>query len=186
MFEIFKKCFEINLNDYENIKFSLEINKVVLGASIVLIIGIILFNTYRSTIRNVVMQLIRREANSEENAKTVDELRLNRTFALKYVFKGNNVLSKIVARVGEKQYSYDEYVALDKKERAKIDSVDFDSARFYLKEEERDLALSIVDKYATSPLRTAMAAALVGIVCICIIACMPGILNVIDKILKIL
>ena len=31
MSEILKKAFEINLNDYENINFNLEINKVVLG-----------------------------------------------------------------------------------------------------------------------------------------------------------
>ena len=31
MSEIFKKVFEINLNEYENIHFDVEINKVVVG-----------------------------------------------------------------------------------------------------------------------------------------------------------
>ena len=46
MFKFLRECFAINLNDYENINFSLEINKVVLGVSIAIIIGIILLKKF--------------------------------------------------------------------------------------------------------------------------------------------
>lgn len=184
MSEILKKAFEINLNDYENINFNLEINKVVLGASIALIIGIILFNTYRAKIRLVVMQLLRHEAYSEESAKTLAQLKIDKTFILKYLFKGNNILTKIVARVGEKRFTYEEYVALSKEERVKAELIDFEAAAFYIRDDKKEFALSIVDKYNTSITKTLLAILFVVSMCVCIISCMPGILNVLSNLLK--
>lgn len=184
MSEILKKAFEINLNDYENINFNLEINKVVLGASIALIIGIILFNTYRAKIRLLVMQLIRHEAYSEESGKTLMELRIDKTFVLKYLLNGNNILTKIVARVGEKHFTYEEYVALSKEERAKAELIDFETAAFYIRDDKKEFALSVVDKYNTSLTKTILAIVFVISMCVCVVFCMPGILNVISNLLK--
>ena len=184
MSEILKKAFEINLNDYENINFNLEINKVVLGASIALIIGIILFNTYRAKIRLVVMQLLRHEAYSEESAKTLAQLKIDKTFALKYLFKGNNILTKIVSRVGEKRFTYEDYVALSKEERVKAELIDFEAEAFYIRDDKKEFALSIVDKYNTSITKTLLAILFVVSICVCIISCMPGILNVLSNLLK--
>ena len=74
MLEGLKKCFDINLNDYENINFSLEINKAVLGAFVAIIVGVIFLNAYRGSMRFMIMQLTRHSATSEENAKTLKEL----------------------------------------------------------------------------------------------------------------
>lgn len=183
MSEALKNAFKINLSDYENISFDLEINKVILGASIALIIGIILFNTYRSKIRLVVMQLVRHEAYSVESAKTLTELRIDKTFILKYLFSGNNILTKIVARVGEKSYTYEEYVALSKEKREKAELIDFESEEFYIRDDKKDFALSVIDKYNTSLTKTILAIVFVMIMCVCVISCMPGILNVINNLL---
>ena len=50
MFEVLKKCFAINLNDYENINFNLEINKVIFGAFCALMVGVVILSIYRGTI----------------------------------------------------------------------------------------------------------------------------------------
>jgi len=183
MFEVLKKCFSINLNDYENISFSLEINKVVLGASVAFIIGIILLDTYRGNIRYMIMQLHRHDAYSEDNAKTLSELGLDKARVIKYLLTRDNMLTKMVARVGEKKYSYEEYISLGKKERAK-GKIDFGSAEFYIRENQTDRCAHVIEKYNISPTRTVLACAFVGIVCVCIVACMPGILNIVDNLLE--
>ena len=184
MFEVLKKCFAINLNDYENINFDLEINKVILGAFCALMVGIVLLSIYRGTVRTVLMQLIRHGASAEENAKTLEELGLEKSRAVKQFLSGDNILTKMVSRVGEKKYSYKEYTELSKEEMRKTDKVDFSSARFYIKEEMKDRANVFVEKYVTSIPRTAASCVFVAIICICIIACMPEILNGINNLLK--
>lgn len=184
MFEVIKRCFNINLNDYENINFDLEINKVIAGASIVLMIAIVLFHIRRGNIRNAVMQLIRHGAFSEENAKTVKELGVEGSSIIKALLSGDNQLTKVVARVGEKQYSYEEYVKLDKKEKEAIDLVDFEVERFYVREGMKDRAWQIVDRYVTSVPRTVAVCIFVSIITFCIIACMPGVLQMIDNLLE--
>ena len=142
-----------------------------------------MLNIYRGNIRLVVVQLRRHNANSEETAKTLSELGLDKSVIVKRLFLGNNVLTKVVARVGEKKYSYEEYIKLSKEEKAQSEKIDFDTAMFYIKEQESDLAMSITEKYTTSIMRTVLASVFVGIMCICIIACMPGILNIVNNLL---
>lgn len=184
MFKLLRECLEINLNDYENINFNLEINKVILGVSFVIIIGIIMFNIYRVNIRMVVMQLTRHNANSEESAKTLSELGLDKSVIVRRLLLGNNALTKTVARVGERKYSYEEYIKLSKEEKAQSEKINFNTATFYIKEEEGYLTASIMEKYTTSLTRIVLACVFVEILCLCIIACMPDILNVVDNLLK--
>ena len=129
------------------------------------------------------MQLVRHEAYTEELAKTLAELRVDNTFVVKRVLSNNNILTKIVARAGAKAYSYEEYVALSKEERDAVEKIDFDTAAFYIREDKKNFALSVIEKYNTSIAKTILAVAFVAVMCVCIISCMPGILNVINRIL---
>ena len=184
MFEVLKKCFAINLNDYENINFNLEINKVIFGAFCALMVGVVILSIYRGTIRAVMMQLIRHETYSEEDAKTLKELGLGESRTVKRLLSGDNILTKTVVRVGKKKYSYEEYMALSKEERLKNESVDFSTAKFYINEDNKDRAASIVEKYVTSVPRTVVSCVFVAIICVCIMACMPEILNGINNLLQ--
>ncbi len=184
MFEVLKKCFSINLNDYENINFSLEINKVVLGAFVALIIGVIFLNIYRGNIRLVVMQLTRHGAVGEENAKTLSEIGLGGSGIVKSLLSRDGVLTKVVSRVGDAGIDYDEYMAMSKEEREKREKIDFSSAEFYINEEKAGRAASITEKYATSVLRTAASCVFIAIICICVIVCMPEILNIVNNLLS--
>jgi hypothetical protein len=51
MFEVLKKCFSINLNEYKYIGVDLEINKIILCTAVVLMACIVVFNTYRANIK---------------------------------------------------------------------------------------------------------------------------------------
>ena len=183
MFEVLKKCFSINLNDYEKINVKLEINKVVLGTLIALIIGVIFFNLYRGTIKLVVAQLVRHNAKNEDNAKTLSEIDLDKNKAVRWMLSGENLLTKIVGRRGEKRYEYEEYKALSKKERQEAEKFDIDAAEFYVRDEQSSLASTVVEGYGTSVMRTVVACVFIAIVGICIIACMPEILELINNLL---
>ena len=47
--DFFYDCFHINLKDYENIGFDLEICKVILVGFIALSVGIVILNVYRKS-----------------------------------------------------------------------------------------------------------------------------------------
>ena len=183
MFEVLKKCFAINLNDYENINFSLEINKVILGAFIAMVIGVIMLDIYRGSTRTVIMQLTRHEAKTVEDAKTLNEIGLGNSRIVKKLLSGHNILTGVVARVGEVKYGYEEYKALSKEEKKESEKIDFASARFYIREESADRASQITERYVTSVPRTVASCTFVAILCICVIACMPEILSLINGLL---
>lgn len=183
MLEGLKKCFDINLNDYENINFSLEINKAVLGAFVAIIVGVIFLNAYRGSMRFMIMQLTRHSATSEENAKTLKELGLSDSRMLKRILSSDNLLTKTVERVGAVKYDYETYKKMSDKERKNAEKIDFDVAKFYIKEDETSRAAFILERYVTSITRTLVSCLFVAIICGCIIACMPGILNVVNELL---
>lgn len=183
MINVLKRCFEINLNDYENIGVNLEINKVIAGAFAVLILGVFILNSYRANVRLAVMQLTRHGATSPENAKTLKELGLDNSKGVKRLLGKNNILTKIVARVGEKQYSYEEYKALSKKEKKKAEEFDINAAAFYIREDKIERAAHVIDRYITSKLRNIAILIFLSLLCVCIIACMPGILNLLDNLI---
>ena len=183
MIGILKRCFEINLEDYENINFGLEINKVVLGTFIAIIVGIVLLNTYRGSIRFMVMQLKRHNATDEESAKTLKELGLDSSRVLKKLLSSQNMLTKTVSRVGAVEYDYETYVKMDKAARREAERVDFDSARFYINADESNRAAFIIERYAVSIPKTLVTCLFFVILCGCIIACMPGILNVLNDLI---
>jgi hypothetical protein len=184
MFEVLKKIFAINLNDYENINVSLEINKAILGAFIALVVGVIMLDIYRGCTRTVIMQLVRHGAKTKEDAKTLSELKLENSRVTKKLLSGHNMLTRIVARVDEKEYGYDEYKALSKEEKKELEKIDFANARFYIREKSADRAAFITERYVTSVPRTVASCVFVAIICICVIACMPEILRLINNLLK--
>lgn len=183
MLEVLKKCFAVNLNEYENINFDLEINVVVLGAFVAVILGVIFLSVYRGSIRVMVVQLTRHGAKDEESAKTLKELGLYDSRITKRLLSGHNVLTSVVGRVGAVKYDYETYMKMSEQERAESEKIEFDFARFYIKEEEANRAGFIVERYNTSLTRTLVSCLFVAILCCCIIACMPGILNVVNELI---
>lgn len=181
MLEALKGYFSINLNEYENININLEINKVLVITFAVFAVFVIFFNVYRGNIRTLTFQLVRHGAINENEAKTLAELGLTKKKVLKLLLTGDTLLTKVVARIGEKRYTPEEYKTLSKEE--KEDKIDFSTALFYIRENQIDRAKMINEKYVTSLLRTVVSCVLIALIGMCIMACMPGILNVINNLL---
>ena len=66
----------------------------------------------------------------------------------------------------------------------RLEKIDFTSARFYIREESADRAMFITERYVTSVPRTIVSCVFVAIICVCVIACMPEILRLINDLLK--
>ncbi len=184
MIECFKKCFSINLNDYDNIAINLEINKLLLPAFIVFGVLMVFLAIYRSTMKDMIFQLTRHGACSEENACTLEELGLSKSFMLPYLIKNDTLLSKVVGRAGRTEYSYEEYKSLSKEEKKKFEKIDFAVERFYIREEQADRARHINEKYGTNKKRILVGCIFLTMFYIALSAAMPEILNVINNLLK--
>ena len=184
MFKIFKEWFSVNLNDYDNIGVNLEINKVIFGAVIALIIGVIVLDLYRANIKLMVTQLTRHNAKNEDYAKTLSSIGLNNNKIIRWLLTKENFLTKIVGRKGEKKFEYEEYKTLSNKERIEAEKFDIETAEFYIREDKSDLAAGVMEKYGASVQSTVMTCVLIAIVSICIIACMPEMLEMINNLLR--
>ena len=184
MFKIFKEWFSVNLNDYDNIGVNLEINKVIFGAVIALIIGVIFLDLYRANIKLMVTQLTRHNAKNEDDAKTLFSIGLNNNKIIRWLLTKENFLTKIVGRKGEKKFEYEEYKTLSNKERIEAEKFDIETAEFYIREDKSDLAAGVMEKYGASVQSTVMTCVLIAIVSICIIACMPETLEMINNLLR--
>lgn len=183
-FENLRRCLGINLNDYENIGVNLEINKVVLAAFVVFGVMMVVLSIYRKNMRDIVMQLMRHEAYSEDSACTLEELKLNENRVVTYMLTHSDMLKKIVERVGKPQYTYEEYKALSKEERAESERIDFATAKFYITEAQLDRARHVKEKYVVDKTRLIIACVFLFVVYIALAAAMPEILNVINNLLK--
>jgi len=184
MIGYFKKCFSINLNEFEQIGINLEINKVLLIACIAFGIFMILFAIYRNNIRTFVVQLMRHEATSEDKACTLDEIGLSNNKIIIYLISHNSMLTKIVGRLGAPKYSYEEYKALSKKERAELETIDFAVEKFYIYEDQKDRARHINEKYATNKKRMTASIIFLILVYVATVSAMPELLNLINNLLK--
>ena len=130
-------------------------------------------------------QLFRHNATSEEAAKTLTELRLNGNKGLMRALRSDSGdLKKMVKRVGEKVYTYEEFVALQKKKLPTEEDIDFSSARFYLNEETTSRAKRIYETETPSYIRTTLLCVFMVAVFFIICFSMPEILSAINSIIS--
>lgn len=182
--ETLRQCYEINLNDYENIGINLPINKVLIPAFFVFVLFTVALSLYRMSTRRMISQLLRHSALSEDSAKSLASLGLGNDRLVKYLLRRDNLLTRVVGRRGENKYTYEEYIVLTKEERRENDAVDFETAEFYISEDMLDRARTIVDKYNYTLGRTVMVCVFVLLIFVCLTALMPEILSLVNNLLK--
>ena len=183
-FENLRRCFSINLNEYENIGINLEINKVLLLAFVIFgALGAILMIS-RKNMRDLVLQLMRREVYSAEEALTLEELGFKDNRIVMYLILHSEIMRKIVLRADRVEYSYEEYKKLTKEQRRDVEHVDFLTARFYINESEMDRARHIKEKYVVDNSRMIIGGVFLVVLYILVAAVMPEILTLINGILK--
>lgn len=179
--EIYEKYFLINLNDYPNIGINLEINKLVIALTLGLVVASLLINYHRSYTYLAAKRLLRYGATDEKSAKTLKELGINIP-SVRFALSRSGQLTKMIRRVGEPHYSYEEYIKAAKS-RKKEEKIDFDKALFYLDESHTDRARHISEGGTPSLLRSILFAFLILAIGGCLFLLMPEILTWINSLL---
>ena len=187
-----KKYFEdylsVNLADYENIGINLEISKLLILVLVGLCISFFVIDWHRGYMQLAVKKLFRHEAESEDSAKTLDELGLSKSRSVKWALSHDTRLSKIVKRVGAPEYTYEEYVALMQQKKKSgeplwDEKIDFSAAKFYIDQRRVTEARGIAENYTSSPLKTALFSLLFIIIFISLTLIMLDVLFFINSIL---
>lgn len=181
MKDIFESYFELNLNEYSNIGIDLEINKVLLALFVALCVSFFVIHFHRRTMYLIIRQMLRHGAVGEDNAMTLSDLGIDRTFGVRYLILHSSELKRIVRIKGEKEYTYEEYMALSKRERARGRRVDFATAELYVDTDMRDRATKISDSYNSTVVKTLLLCAFAMIVYLVIMVLMPELLAFIDS-----
>ena len=175
-----KGLFSLNLKNYPNLGIDFEINKFLLIMALALCCCFFFINWRRGCMYLAVKQLTRHECVDQNSAKTLVELGLISNLGIKLDLSREGALTKIVRRVGEVKYTYEQYQEMLKDKRFKNTKFNFEEERFYLDPEEKDRAKNVFDNYAPSLLKTALLCLLILVLFYILMICMPEILSVIN------
>ena len=170
----------VNLSDYPNIDIDFKISQFLLVVMGVLVVSFFVINWHRGYMSLAVKQMIRHEALDEEGAKTLAELRLDGSFAVKRALSGNTRLAKIVERLGAPKYTYEEYMKLSKEERSAM-LPDFASDKFFIPKTKMDEARNVCDNYSASLPKTIAMAVLLVIIFVGLTLAMPTLLSLVNE-----
>ena len=184
MFNFFKELLTLNVKDYVTDGPDIKINLFILAITLGLCIGTVVMGVYKRCTVLMLKQLIRHEATGEANAKTLAELRLSDKKLLKYFLSRKGQLTLIVGRVGEKKYTYEELVALQKEKGYKEEKIDFSTAAFYIREDKSDKAKHVYENENASGLSILLYCILFIGIFFALALLMPSILGVVDNILN--
>lgn len=139
-----KDFFFLNLSDYENLKVAFPIGAFLIAVCIASCAAVFAMTYYKRTNNAICKQLMRHGAIGEDKAKTLKELHLLDSRAIKSALSKSGQVTYIVKRVGENAETYEQYMEKMKTKGYKPEKIDFDSAKFYIAEERVDDAKRIV------------------------------------------
>ena len=179
-----KEFFVLNLNEYSNIDIDFQINVFLFILAIAICASAVVVTLYRSSLQKIIKQLTRLEARDEESARTLADLGLEKCIPVKMALSREGRLTRMIGRVGEKRYTYDEYVRLSKKKGFRHEKIDFATAEFYIRAEKKDEARNIVENYSASMYRTMLYCVLVIALYVCLMFFMPEILTFINGMME--
>ena len=105
----YNKYLSVNLADYENIKVNLDINFVVLGVTLALIIACFGLYRHQTQVATLYKKLIRKEAYGTEGATSLKELGLTDKSYRKILTERYGNIKKSLVIAGERRMTYEEY-----------------------------------------------------------------------------
>ena len=192
----------LNLKDYKNIGIDVEINKLILLFFGALIIGCIIVSINQMNLTLLIRKLMKIEAYTEESAKTLSELGLADNAGIKsLVNKNDGRISKIIAVVGIKRQTYEEYMEAERKRKearrlppaerkAVLDSlsvgeIDASNAKIYIPEDKKEYASYVYSSGNGSVVKTVLSCTLILVVAMAIILLMPTLLSLLNNRFKI-
>lgn len=182
MFKLFwNEIVLLNMKSYENIGLDFHINIFIFCVAFLFCAFAIYVELTRGKIQLLIAQLKRHKAYSPDTALTLQRLGLNSGLLLKRAIKNNRILSLVVAGTDKKVFSYEEYMALDKKERRSVDKIDFSKERFYIIPESSSKADDIYSSYGFSLGRVLLFCIFIILIASCIAVLIPEILRAINN-----
>ena len=175
----------LNLKEFSNIGIDLEIGKVFLAGTIAIAICAVVLDLRHRCSYALIKQLLRHDALKEENAKTLGEIGLMSNSHLKKLLSCSGKLMSIVARVDEPGLGGENDPAKTNAAGAarNADGIDFEKARFYVREESMPTAIKIFHGADVSLVRTVLRSVLIVIVSVIAVILMPSVLEWINGII---
>lgn len=200
--EIYTKYISLNAKDYLGGNFDFEINKLLILLAVGLCIACVFINYNQSILSRLLKKLMRLNAFSEENSKTLKDLGLSEHKPTKsLILKNSGALKRVLGVVGRKVLTYEEYIAAEraKKEAKKArltkktaenpsdstkntadsqseSEIDFSTAKFYVIPDSKDYAERYVRR-DSSPFKTAVYCVLILFFFAILIFTMPYLLK---------
>lgn len=175
--EAFEDYLFLNLKDYLDPGLDFPINIFLLSIAIGLCIATVLITIHKRYTTRLIKQLLRHNATTEESAKALSDLRIKPTFFLKGALSRSGQLTDMVKRVGEYKYTYQEYVALQKKKGFRDKKIDFATAKFYISSEKLDRAKRINESPYPSYINAALTCLLILSIFVIVSLFMPEFLS---------
>ena len=172
-----KNFIMLNAKDYLEIGYDIHINVIMLIIAAAVSVASFWINYHKTYTVNIIKQLLRHGATSEETAMTLPQLHLDTHRGLKSALTKSNRLTDIISRVGYVKPTYEEYVALMKEKKNLSEKIDFSTAKFFIPEEKVEKATMIKEKENPTVMRTALLCVFIFAVCVCIMLLMPELLT---------
>ena len=176
-----KEYLSLNLKDFENIGIDFEINKFLVLVGLSLCIASFIISRRRALLCEMIKQLFRHGATSEEGAKTLGDLGLLGSRGIRRALISDSQMRKLVNFVGERNLSYEEYIALSREKKKTFDVPDFNTARFFVPEKSLDRAKHVYNTYSTSLIHTVLLCLLCISVTVCLIMLSPSIVALVNS-----
>ena len=163
MKEFYTRFFLINTNEYYNLGADLWINKLLFILMPIVVLIWVGYHLVRNNTFLIVKRLAKRDAMSEDNAKTLAELGLADRKILKWMLSGDGRITRLVKRKGAPVYTYEEYVEAQKRRKKKStdgaldpgkEKIDFETAEFYLDGTQSERITKICASYEVRPRHT--------------------------------
>ncbi len=184
MSQILSDFFTLNLNEYDRIGIDLQINKLLLFVFLAFMLIAVALLVYRNMIRNTVFLLSRHKAFSEGEAKKLSDIGLGDSRLVKLLLSRDGMINRVVKRKGAREYTYEEYIELTKKKDYKKEKIDFEAAEFYIKDDMRDRAQHIIEKYETTTVKIVLLCLFIAVSYVCLASCMPELLTLVNDSLE--
>lgn len=174
----FSELLSTNLKDYGTGETEGNIALIVLLLSIGIVVAVVAISLMNSASVTIIRELVRHEAYTPEGAKTLRELGLEKNILARYALSSGTKSCRIVKCVGEKTLSYEEFIALPKKEQRRYGGGrDALGGSFYISEEDRTRAEDAILANGSSLLSAVLSSLFVLALTFVILLLLPSILT---------
>lgn len=182
---IVRDFFLLNLKSYPEIGVDFYINVFLLIITVTGIVTLIVSEIMRRSLHSFARALALNGARDEETACTLSELGLEKSRLIRISLSHGGMSTRIAARVGEKKYTYEEYVKLSKqKGGVPKEKIDFSTARFYIREGALEQAKRVIETYNTPVYKIVLFSVLFIAVYVCMMFLMPEFLKLLNDALQ--